>query len=509
MKAKRLLTAVLLLAMYFSAAGQADTFRVKGFHLDLRIQVMKIPALKAFARQLSEHGVNTLVMEWEATYPYREHAVISNRYAYTREEVVDFVKYCNGLGIDVIPLQQSFGHVEYILRHWRYRELREDQKDYSQVNPTKEELCKTLFRDLYKDLISTHTSRYIHIGGDETYLLGHSEASKQKVEKVGKGRLYGDYIKMLCELVVSLGKVPVVWADIALKYPDALQGLPKQTVFIDWNYGWDLHRFGDHEKLMHSGFEIWGSPAIRSGPDNYFLTDWEKHFKNIHDFIPQARTLGYSGMIMTSWSTSGLYSPVFETATDITDLYAIRRVYPITGFDMLIAAYFESLRSTTPLDAENFITGYCNRTYGFNEAQAMAFWNALKKAPYEVSQGMVVKKGISLAALLDSARETATALRSLKPVKNQASFAHFALMNDIRIFYLSCLLVEAKMNDVNYTRDKATALLQQLNSLQPEVLNRRFSQMNKDVLYPAEINTENTLRNERWNLLKSKLEVNK
>lgn len=146
MKAKRLLTAVLLLGMYFSAAGQADTFRVKGFHLDLRIQVMKMPALKAFARQLSEHGVNTLVMEWEATYPYREHAVISNRYAYTREEVVDFVKYCNGLGIDVIPLQQSFGHVEYILRHWRYRELREDQKDYSQVNPTKEELCKNAFQ---------------------------------------------------------------------------------------------------------------------------------------------------------------------------------------------------------------------------------------------------------------------------------------------------------------------------------------------------------------------------
>jgi len=509
MIAKRVLTALFILFMYLSVSGQADTFRVKGFHLDLRIQVMKMPALKAFARQLSGHGINTLVMEWEATYPYQQHAVISNCYAYTRTEIVDFVKYCNGLGIDVIPLQQSFGHVEYILRHWRYRELREDQKDYSQVNPTKEAACKALFSELYKDLISTHTSRYIHIGGDETYLLGHSEASKQKVAKVGKGRLYGDYIKMLCEVVVSLGKIPVVWADIALKYPDALQGLPKQTVFIDWNYGWALNRFGDHEKLMHSGFEIWGSPAIRSGPDNYFLTDWEKHFNNIRDFIPQARKLGYRGMVMTSWSTSGLYSPVFESGSDITDLYAIRRVYPIAGFDMLIAAYFESLRTTHPLEVTKFITRYCKDTYGFNETQALACWNALKKAPYEVSQGAVVKPGVSLAALLDSARETARVLYSLQPSANKASFGHFLLMSDIRIYYLSCLMIEAKMNEVNYTRDQAAGLLQQLNALKPEELNKRFSLMNEEIMFPAEIETENTLRNERWNQLRNKLQANK
>ena len=52
-------------------------FKVKGFHLDLRIQVMKMPALKAFAKKLSQNGINTLVMEWEATYPYQKHAVIS------------------------------------------------------------------------------------------------------------------------------------------------------------------------------------------------------------------------------------------------------------------------------------------------------------------------------------------------------------------------------------------------------------------------------------------------
>ncbi|MBV7529679.1 beta-N-acetylhexosaminidase [Chitinophaga sp. sic0106] len=489
----------------YTAMAQQQDFKIKGFHLDLRIQVMKLPALKQFALQLSRHGINTLVMEWEASYPYQQHAVIANQYAYTREQVKEFIRYCDSLHLDVIPLQQSFGHVEYILRHARYKALREDQKDYSQVNPIREEACKALFADLYKDLMSTHHSKYFHIGGDETYLLGHSPESKAKADKLGKGRLYGDYIKMLCELVVSMHKIPVVWADIALKYPDALQGLPKQTVFVDWNYGWDLNRFGDHEKLMQSGFEIWGAPAIRSGPDNFFLTDWQKHFNNIRDFIPQARQLGYTGIIMTSWSTSGIYSPVFETASGVNDLVAVRRVYPISGFDMTIAAYLQSINSISPLQTDYFVNDYTKNQFGFSTAQSAAFWNALKRAPYEVSQGKVVGANISLAALLDSARATAAILHTLKPIRNSGNFQHFPLMADIRVCYLSCLLAESAMNDSSYTVAQAKGLLQELNALPMAELDNRFTTLNSALLYPEEIITENKLRKEKWNSLKAKL----
>jgi N-acetyl-beta-hexosaminidase len=214
-------------------------------------------------------GMNTLIMEWEGTYPFEKHPLIPNRYAYTKDEIVSFVKYCNGLGIDVIPLQQSFGHVEYILRNDKYNELREDEKDFSQVCPLQTVQDKALFTDLYTELASTHNSKYIHIGGDETYLLGHDKRCQEMVAKEGKSKLYIDYIKMLCNIVIGLGKTPVLWADIALKYPGAIKQLPKGTVFIDWNYGWDMNHFGDHQKLLQSGYEIWGAPAIRSSPDNY------------------------------------------------------------------------------------------------------------------------------------------------------------------------------------------------------------------------------------------------
>ena len=181
---KKLLPALFLLITVNIAFAQSkaeeNTFPVKGFHLDLRIQVMTMDALKNFALKLQKSGMNTLIMEWEGTYPFEKHPLIPNRYAYSKEQVVSFVKYCNSLGIDVIPLQQSFGHVEYILRNERYKNLREDQKDYSQVCPLETEGDSALFTDLYTELASTHTSKYIHIGGDETYLLGHDEKCKLK-----------------------------------------------------------------------------------------------------------------------------------------------------------------------------------------------------------------------------------------------------------------------------------------------------------------------------------------
>lgn len=500
---KKLIPIILILISLNSVFAQSrilekDTFPVKGFHLDLRIQVMTIDALKSFALKLSKSGINTLIMEWEGTYPFEKHPMIPNRFAYSKEQIISFVKYCNSLGIDVIPLQQSFGHVEYILRNERYKALREDQKDNSQVCPLETEGDRALFTDLYTELASTHTSKYIHIGGDETYLLGHDEKCRLKAAQEGKSKLYTDYIKMLCDIVIKLGKRPVLWADIALKYPEAIKSLPKGTVFVDWNYGWDLNHFGDHQKLMESGFEIWGAPALRSGPDNYYLTQWEKHFKNIRDFIPVAAKLGYKGMVMTSWSTSGIYSPVFESASDIVDVYAIRRVYPLSGFNILINAFTEALSAKQPFVIEEFIQKYGKDHFGFNKAQSSNLWTALKTAPYEVNQGEVIAPfNLSIKQLLDSNRMAIKTLYELKPLKNQEEFEHFKLMADIRDFYLSYQLIEKHVNDTAFGDAQKPAVLDQLKELlsRSKNLDDRFSQLNKGFLNPSEIEQENQLRN--------------
>ena len=96
---------------------------------------------------------------------------------------MDFIAYCQKLGIDVIPLQQSFGHLEYALQHERYSGLREAASDFSQVCPLHEAADKALFEDLFSEMAALFPSKYFHIGGDETWLLGHCPQCQEKVRQ--------------------------------------------------------------------------------------------------------------------------------------------------------------------------------------------------------------------------------------------------------------------------------------------------------------------------------------
>jgi len=511
MRVRQLLLIAFLLFCEISQAntdGREDTFHIRGFHLDLRIQVMKMHALKNFVLQLNRQGINTLVMEWEATYPFQEDPLVPNRFAYTRQEVKDFIKYCETLHIDVIPLQQSFGHVEYILRNYKYAQLREDDKDFSQVCPSEPEKNRELFTRLFKDMAAMHSSPYFHIGGDETHLLGHCEKCKKRAAEIGISRLYFDHIKMLCDIVVSLGKRPVVWADIALKYPEYIHLLPKETIFVDWNYGWALDRFGAHEQLVKSGYEIWGSPSIRSSPDNYYLTRWQYHFNNIRDFIPICKNLGYKGIVMTSWSTSGVYSPAYESEDDLVELYALRHVYPITGFDILINAYIQAINSVQPLDIDQFIKDYCQSTFGFDKSQSEQFQKALFTAPYTITNGKVQSPGhITVNDLLDSVRQASEIFHLLQPKKNNNMFSHFQLMADIRVYYVNFMEIEKEVNSEDFSRSKIPIYLTRLKALmnlEPE-LDKRFRILNQDVLYTAAMDEENNLRNQKIHNLYNRL----
>ena len=163
-----------------------EQFPTRGYCVDLRVQVLTLPALKALAHDLAAWGMNTLVIEYEGTYPYERHGTLSNRYAYDRRELRGFLSLCDGLGLSVIPLQQSFGHVEYILRHERYAHLREERADVSQLCPLKSRAARTLLTELLTDMASLHSSEYMHVGGDETYLLGHGPRYRVRVHGLGR-----------------------------------------------------------------------------------------------------------------------------------------------------------------------------------------------------------------------------------------------------------------------------------------------------------------------------------
>lgn len=517
-----------------STARAADTtsatdpkpFKVVAYYVDLRVQVMPAKALKAMAKEISSLGFNTLVMEWEATYPYANHRIISNRYAYTREEIVDFIAYCDGLGLDVIPLQQSLGHLEYLLKHDRYAYLRADRKDFSQVDPTRLEAARELFTDLYKDMLSTHRSQYVHIGGDEARLLNCKrcqEAWGTDGEKAGKSKVYVAYMKMIAEIVSAQGKTPLIWADMILAYPDAVAQMPKNVIYVDWNYGWAFNRFGEDPTALirKHGLRFWGAPAIRSWPDDSHVTTWGTHLNNQANYIPYARDAGFEGLILTSWSTSGEYSYEWLAHGEALDLYPIRLVYPHAyphdAFRMNVAAFMEAVRHKDKLIPRDFSRQYAQQRFGLSGEEAQSLWDVLTSdllsnrieigaTPLSGSAKLPpdIRKAAGQLAELSQLKKQ---LAQIKPRRNTREFAHYLMQVDIREFHLRFKAVQELTQSSDFNEQQQVSAVQQLDALlqQSRELDARFKKMFTGALHDSEIENLNRIRSRQVVLLHEQL----
>ena len=492
-------------------------FSVIAYHVDLRVQVMPIQTLKALAKEVASLGFNTLIMEWEATYPYKQHSIISNRYAYKRYEVEDFIKYSENLGLDVIPLQQNLGHSEYILMHERYAYLRADKRDYSQIDPTRLKAARELFTELYTDILSTHKSQYVHIGGDEALILDCKrcqEAWGKDGEELGKSKLYVKYMKMIAEIVIAQGKTPLLWADMILAHPDAIEDMPKNVIYIDWNYGWKFDRFGENpiDIIKKHDLKFWGASSIRSAPDDYHITSWGKHMKNQADYVTYAREAKFEGMVLTSWSTSGQYGYNWF-GDEVVELFPIRQVYPHAypndGFRMNTQAFIEAIKQGEGFIPKYFSEQYAQIRFGLTAQQAKNLWNILTSKSLNNNVAVGSKTLSGRKGLSDKKRvvnKTLKAIRGLQadlakiiPKKNKQEFSHYQMKVDFREFYLSFRKIQDIVQSTDFNEKDNVIVVKQLEQLlvRSSHIDKRFKLLFSGTLYDSEIIKLNQYRNNK------------
>ena len=536
---KKPIVILLLLFSFVSAQGtiavlgfdandktsKSDNFSVVAYHVDLRVQIMPMPTLKALAKEIYALGFNTLIMEWEATYPYKQHSIISNRYAYSREELTEFINYSEGLGLDVIPLQQSLGHAEYILMHERYAYLRADKRNLSQIDPTRLDVARDFFTELYSDMLSMHQSQYVHIGGDETRILDCKrcqEAWGDDGEELGKSKLYVEYMTMIAEIVIAQGKTPLLWADMILAHPDAIADMPKNVIYIDWNYGWKFDRFGENPRTLIKkyGLKFWGASSIRSSPDDYHVTSWSKHMKNQVVYVSYARESGFEGMVLTSWSTSGQYGYEWFWP-EVVEIFPLRQVYPHAypndAFRMNTLGFIKAVQQEKTFKPKDFAHQYAQQRFGLTAGESEKLWNILTdeslnnkviigSSPLSGIKGLPDNKRV-VSATLEKVRELQAALTKIVPKKNPKEFAHYHLQIDFREYYLSFRQIQYLVQSTAFSEKNNLKAIKQLEQLlaRSVELNKRFKKLFTGKLYDTEIERLNQYRNKKAILLHQRL----
>ncbi len=329
-------------------ASRPKALALRAFHLDLKWQHYRFERYVEMLDDLKAWGYNAVVVEYENMFPYRSCRRAVHRDAWTAEQVRTFVEEAARRKIQVIPLIQCFGHLEFVLHLPAYRHLAENPEAPSELCPCKDGAAD-LVHAMIDEVVAAHPEApYIHIGGDEVWSLGTCGKCKRNVKRLGKSRIYIDFVRPLVERVLAAGKRPILWADMLLSHPEALEAMPRDVVLCDWQYwpesaaeplmmDWTSgtwvtpmtlplvapatrKRFEHHwalpgqldwpmmyqgwpyvDYLRKAGFEVIVGSAIKSSGDNYSSVRYGLHLDNCVSGSQAASDAGALGQIVTSW----------------------------------------------------------------------------------------------------------------------------------------------------------------------------------------------------------------
>ncbi|HYV06636.1 MAG TPA: family 20 glycosylhydrolase, partial [Blastocatellia bacterium] len=210
------------------------------------------------------------------------------------------VEYARRHYVTLLPEQQAFGHLHHVLKNEVYNDLAETPHGHvlAPVNEKSYELIK----DLYSELVPLFPGPLFHIGSDETFELGQGQ-TKTRVSDVGLGRVYLEHLKRVAEMMKPYNKRLMFWGDIAIKYPELLNILPKDVIAVAWNY-WSQRGFDSMLKpYRDAGLDIFVSPGANNW--NRIYPDLDLAFLNIKGFVSDGQKYGALGMLNTTWDDDG------------------------------------------------------------------------------------------------------------------------------------------------------------------------------------------------------------
>ena len=294
-------------------------FARRGVMLDIsRGRVPRLETLLELVGHLADFKINEFQLYTEHTFAYRRYPSVWQSWgALTGEEIRKLDARCQQLGIDLVPNQNSFGHLRQFLEHPRLKKLAEVSGPYPDYSGEFDRHPSTLapdhpgtlpfLRGLYDELLPNFSSRFFNVGCDETWDLGRGRSKKLCAAK-GQGHVYLDFLKQIYREVSARNKRMMFWGDIILKYPKLIKELPRDVIALNWGYEAD-HQF-DREAALFARARI---PFYVCPGTSTWQTLVGRHDNALANLLAAAqagRKHGAIGYLITDWGDGGHPQPL-------------------------------------------------------------------------------------------------------------------------------------------------------------------------------------------------------
>jgi hypothetical protein len=294
-------------------------FPARGVMLDIsRDKVPTLQTVLDLVDRLASWKINQVQLYTEHTFAYRRHPVPwAKASPFTGEEILALDAFCRERHVELVPNQNSFGHLNRWLIHPEYRPLAEtpDGYDYPWGGHSDEPftLCPSdpgsiqLIREMYDELLPHFSSRLFNVGCDETWDLGQGR-SKAECEARGSGRVYLEFLLKIYREVAARGRRMQFWGDIILQHPELVAELPKDVIALSWGYEANHPFDREGAAFAAAGLEFYVCPGTSSW--NTVAGRTANALGNLLNAAENGLKHGAAGYLNTDWGDNGHWQPL-------------------------------------------------------------------------------------------------------------------------------------------------------------------------------------------------------
>lgn len=292
--------------------------RYRGISVDIsRGPILNDDQILSMIRRLAAYKLNMLSFYMEHVFPYKASPMVAPEGGeFPAELLRRFVDYAGKYHVEIVPQQQTFGHLHHMLKLERYADMAE--VPHGHVLAAESPQAYEWIKNAVEELAGCTKSRFLHIGSDETNELGQGR-SKGYAERVGVGQVYMDHMRKVDALLKPLNRTLMFWGDIALHHPDLVPTLPKDMVAMTWVYD-PKENFDSYIlPFKNAGLQFFVCPGVNNW--NRIFPNLTNAIGNINNFVRDGKRYGALGMFNTEWADDGealfnmtWYANVFSAA---------------------------------------------------------------------------------------------------------------------------------------------------------------------------------------------------
>lgn len=296
-----------------------------------------VPTLDYVKRQLRTFAAFKLNLHsfyMEHAFSSAEHPLIGqNGGSLTPDEIRELVAYARSYHIELVPEQQTFGHLHKALKYETYNRLAETP--YGDVLSPQQPDTYKLIADWYRELNGLFPGKFFHIGADETFELGQGQ-SREAARVKGVGAIYFEHLNRVRDVLKPYNRRLIFWGDIALNHPDLIGNIPKDMIVANWDYGPKEDYNARIAPFKNAGLEQLVCPGVWGW--NQIFPNVDSSSKNIINFVRDGQAAGALGMLNTSWDDDG------------------ESLFEMTWYGMVLGA--AASWQSRPVDVQTFDTAF-------------------------------------------------------------------------------------------------------------------------------------------------------